>query len=233
MSTIRIAIFASSAVAITLLGGAVLTSRSETTQPSGERAESRAKQRMMPDQIDSMQREPHHKTRAISGATLGSERGVLPSAPAEEVPENEQRILHLASRTARMGDFCSYTIEQPAARAATQHSECRTDLDPSDFAALSDLLAGTTSELSEAWSTPEGDVIALALDNMGNLSVVVVEPPRTPADMNKDARIDNDDLSVFMRAMQAGDPRADIDGNGILDIFDIQTFTRHLGEGEK
>lgn len=52
-----------------------------------------------------------------------------------------------------------------------------------------------------------------------------------PLDLNGDGRQNFNDLALFVDLWQAGDPATDLDGNGIVDILDLQQFSREFRPG--
>ncbi len=52
-----------------------------------------------------------------------------------------------------------------------------------------------------------------------------------PFDLNGDGRQNFNDLAIFVNLWQSGDPATDLDGNGIVDILDLQEFSRQFRPG--
>ena len=65
-------------------------------------------------------------------------------------------------------------------------------------------------------------------------AMVVVQVESTmcsEADLNGDGMLDFFDLSAFLQALQAMDPSADFSGDGEFDFFDVSSFLTVFGMG--
>lgn len=69
------------------------------------------------------------------------------------------------------------------------------------------------------------------LDDVTYIPLIVESPPECRADLNGDGRLDFFDVQSFLAAFTSGDLSADWNGNGVLDFFDLQAFLNAYSQG--
>ena len=60
-----------------------------------------------------------------------------------------------------------------------------------------------------------------------------ISSPQTQSDVNKDGKVDADDLAIVARSLagsQDGDLTADVNGDGLVDVRDLAFVALHFGE---
>lgn len=92
-----------------------------------------------------------------------------------------------------------------------------------------ELVLGPGTYTVRAWATATPFIQD---DGWATYSVVgIFETDPCVADQNGDGILDLTDVQLFVNAFMAGQPQADVDGNGIHDLADVQGFVTVFGAG--
>lgn len=83
----------------------------------------------------------------------------------------------------------------------------------------------------EAWASPKGVVVGLAILENGSLVAVVCDPGSDRADVNRDGVIDAGDMALAAQLIAEGHRAGDVTGDGRADAADLLALRDRLAGG--